>query len=506
MARFLAVRWNGRSLRFACADADRVGRLTLIDSGLRLPAEPQAATAATDLLRQVVQETKCEKQRLLILIGRGAIESTTFDVPPATEDELPALVQNLALQNLPGLTEDSALDFIAYPARADGSRTVSAMAIMAEEQAQIRALRDQSGCRNTAVLAAPHALRAFSAAREAAEWSSNMAGIWDGQTPVDTTLLVARGEEQADVLVSTGGLPLLSRTIRLPKGMPQPDAAQFLIGETQRTLISAGGHLAQRTRISRVVLIGTADETQGLAQTFADHYQCAVEHVSGLHLVHNPGANDADMNPDSADYAPLLAAISEAARGIRPVIDFAAPRRPQPPRSNRGQWLAAAAALLLMGCGGGAWVWSQFDEIDKENQRLAERLQELNELVRDTEPKRALVTALTAWERNRFSWPDELLDLTGRIPARPGITVQQLSVAAAGPGTSVATFSGIGRPPELIAQMERSLRDERHDIRIPGIREQLVGKELQGSFQATLTIRNASRPESAAQPKAKVQP
>ncbi|MFM7831994.1 MAG: hypothetical protein ACKPJD_09405, partial [Planctomycetaceae bacterium] len=94
----------------------------------------------------------------------------------------------------------------------------------------------------------------------------------------------------------------------------------------------------------------------------------------------------------------------------------------------------------------------------------------------------------------------------GRIPARPGITVQQLSVAAAGPGTSVATFSGIGKPPELIAQMERSLRDERHDIRIPGIREQLVGKELQGSFQATLTIRNASRPESVAQPKAKVQP
>ena len=114
------------------------------------------------------------------------------------------------------------------------------------------------------------------------------------------------------------------------------------------------------------------------------------------------------------------------------------------------------------------------------------------------------MTAMTAWEKNRFSWPDELLDLTTRIPARPGITVQQLSVAAAGPGTSVATFSGIGRPPELIAQMERSLRDERHDIRIPGIREQLVGKELQGSFQATLTIRNAGRPEPAT--KARVQP
>ncbi|MFN9292908.1 MAG: hypothetical protein ACK6EB_32930 [Planctomyces sp.] len=504
MARFLAVRWNGRALRFACADADRGGRLKLVDAGLRLPADPQSATAAADLLRQVVQETRCEKQRLLILIGRGAIESTTFDVPPATDDELPSLVQNLALQNLPGLTDESALDFIAYPARADGTRTVSAMAIMAEEQSQIRALRESSGCRNTAILAAPHALRAFTAVREATAWTPDMAGAWDGQTPVDTTLLVARGEEQADVLVSTNGLPLLSRTIRLPKGMPQSDAAQFLIGETQRTLISAGGHLAQRTRISRVVLIGAAEETQGLAQTFADHYQCAVEHVSVLDLAMDVAANSPETAPDTADYAPLLAAISEAARGIRPAIDFAAPRRPQPPRSRRGRWLALSAGSLLLIGGGGAYVRAQFEEIDEENQRLAERLQELNELIRDTEPRRALVTGMTAWEKNRFSWPDELLDLTTRIPARPGITVQQLSVAAAGPGTSVATFSGIGRPPELIAQMERSLRDERHDIRIPGIREQLVGKELQGSFQATLTIRNAGRPEPAT--KARVQP
>jgi hypothetical protein len=106
---------------------------------------------------------------------------------------------------------------------------------------------------------------------------------------------------------------------------------------------------------------------------------------------------------------------------------------------------------------------------------------------------------MSAWEKNRISWPDELLELTQKIPARPGITLQQLSAAPAGPGTSVLTFSGVGRPPELIAEMERNLRDSRHDIRIPGVREQLVGKEIHGTFQATLTIRNARPP--AAQPR-----
>jgi Tfp pilus assembly protein PilN len=499
MARFLAIRWNGRSLRFVCADADRGGRLTLVDAGQRLPTDAQTATAAVDLLRQIVQETKCEKQRLLILLGRGAIESTTFDVPPATEDELPLLVRNLAQQNIAGLSEDGPLDFIAYPLRADGSRTVSALSIMSEEQASVRQLREQCGCRNVSILVAPHSLRAFAAASATdTEDAQSVASGWDGLTPVETTLLVARGDEQADVLVSTATLPLLSRTIRLPNALPQGEAAQFLIGETQRTLISAGGHLAQRTRISRVVLIGSSEATRGLAETFTNHYQAPAEHAEVLSLLAGEPVELSEGNPDSADYAALLGAISEAARGLRPAVDFAAPKRPQPPRSSHGRWLAALVAVLLVVGGGTSYVWSQFGELDSENARLAVRLQELNELIKDTEARRALITAMTTWEKNRFSWPDELLDITTRMPARPGITVQQLSVSAAGPGTSVATFSGIGKPPELIAQMERALRDSRHDIRIPAIREQLVGKELQGSFQATLTIRNAGPAEPAA--------
>lgn len=496
MARFLAVRWNSGVLRFVCADADRSGRLTIVDAGQRMPADAKAAASSEALLCQLVRDLKCEKQRLLILIGRGAVESITFDVPPATEDELPLLVQNLAVQKLPGLQEDSSLDFIAYPPRADGSRTVSALAIMVEEQSQLRRLREQCGCRSVSILVAPHSLRAFAAVRSLPAATEELPVAWGNQIPVDVTLLIARSHDQTDVLACTATLPLLSRTIRMPHGMQHNEAAEFLIAETQRTLVSVGGHLAQRIRVNQIILLGSTDETHGLTETLADHYHTNVESMGSMGLAATPLPEMAEENPDSADYAALLGAVSEAARGISPAVNFAAPRKPRKSTSGRSRWVAAAGALLLLSAGAAGYVWSQFDEIDQENQRLSERLQELNQLVRDTEAKRALVAAMSAWEKNRISWPDELLELTQKIPARPGITLQQLSAAPAGPGISVLTFSGVGRPPELIAQMERNLRDSRHDIRIPGVREQLVGKEIHGTFQATLTVRNA-RPAAA---------
>ncbi len=99
------------------------------------------------------------------------------------------------------------------------------------------------------------------------------------------------------------------------------------------------------------------------------------------------------------------------------------------------------------------------------------------------------MASVSAWEKNRISWPDELRDLTERIPSLPNLTVQQLTISSAGPGTAVATFRGVGASPEIIAQMENNLRDKYHDIRVPGVREQQEGNKVVSTFQATLTIR-----------------
>lgn len=117
------------------------------------------------------------------------------------------------------------------------------------------------------------------------------------------------------------------------------------------------------------------------------------------------------------------------------------------------------------------------------------RLNELNETVKDTESRRLMVKLLSTWEKNRISWPDELRDLTEKIPSSPDLVVQQLTISSAGPGTAVATFRGVGKSADVIATMESKLRDKYHDIRVPGVREQQEGNKVIATFQATLTIR-----------------
>lgn len=490
MPRQLVISWNARTLRYVYTDADRQGRLRVVDAGQEeLTVDGELSAVIVAGVQQLVTRLKADKSRLIILMNRGSVDSATFQVPPAGESELPALVQNMAVRDIPGATEQTPIDFIAYSVRPDGTRSVSAMALVAEDHLLIRQLIQQSGCKSHRVLVSTHALRAY--VPEVLRIEQKNSGAAD-----EATLIVSRGDDVADVLLCAEGLPLLSRTIRLAADVPQPEVNRYLRSETQRTLISAGGQMAQPAKIAHVVIIGNEKQAHGLDDTLSEHFQVVAAIVRPTSMLSDPGSEDSSTEiVNSGSFAPLLAAASEDARGTAPAIDFANPRRP-PVQTSRFRLYAAAAAVTAALVGGGYYfVWSQFNEIDAENARLVTRLNELNETVKDTESRRLMVKQLSAWEKNRISWPDELRDLTEKIPSSPDLVVQQLTIAAAGPGTAVATFRGVGKSADVIASMESKLRDKYHDIRVPGVREQQEGNKVTATFQATLTIRKRSAAE-----------
>lgn len=503
MTRILAINWNREVLRFVHADADRQGRVRLLQSG-RWPIGRDEEAAATEgvespsvaqcsqpaarvaAIRALVSSLKAEKSRLLVLISRGSVDAAAFTLPPADETELPALVMNMALREIPGVTESTPLDFFAGRPEASGTRVACAMAMPGDGQILVQELLRQSGCRSQRILVGAHPLQVFCGTKSDSE-------------PGCVSLVVARGEEAADLLLTCDGQPILSRTIRLEPGGNSEDVCRFLTGEVQRTLISAGGQSVRPTSVSRILLAGNEQQTAGLAAALS--VQSEIEPVilrpDSFVDVTGLSADDREL-VTSGDYAGLVAAILEDASGARPVIDFANPRRPQVAQGRSKRWLAAAGAAVSLVCGGWYCMDAQFRQIDDQNATLAARLSELNQLVKETQDKRRLATLLTAWEKNRICWPDELRDLTRRMPARPDLVVQQLTAAPAGNGRVVVTFRGQGSQPEVIQQMENSLRDRYHDLRIPGIREQQQGDHTTWAFQTTMTIRSRTTAQYAA--------
>ena len=76
MARFLAVRWNTGGLRFVCADADRSGRLTIVDAGQRMPTDAQAVGVMGG-----ATQPQGHVQILLNIIDFGADIQAAIDAP-----------------------------------------------------------------------------------------------------------------------------------------------------------------------------------------------------------------------------------------------------------------------------------------------------------------------------------------------------------------------------------------------------------------------------------------
>ncbi len=502
MSRLLAVSWNANVLRYISANADKRSQLQILDVGHEVLDNPSASgvgsvgsnpgaggnAAVVAAVRQLVTRLKAEKSRLLILLNRSSVDSAALTVPPATDAELPGLIQNLAQQSIPGSTDETLLDFIAYPAAADGTRTVRAMALLADDQQLVRQLMQQSGCRDQRVLVGTHPLRAYLSAD--ARQRSEL-----------TSLVVVRGEDAADIILFSGELPVLSRTIRLATGIPADEITRYLTSETQRTLISAGGHLAEALQVDSVTVVGNTQQTLGLDIALSHHFDCdsVVEEPASLleAAQRSQLSQQIAERLESGTFAGLLAALKEEAGDIRPVVDFANPKRPPVQQNQVKRWLAISTVAALVIGGGWYYVWSQFAAIDAENAQLAIRLNELDDLVRETQPKRRLAASLSAWEKNRFSWPDELRDLTNRIPASPDLVVQQLSISPAGAGRATVTFRGTGRQPEMIQQLESNLRDSYHQLRIPGIREQQEGGKTVWTFQTTMTVQSRTREQYA---------
>ncbi len=485
MSKILAVSWTPELLRYVYVQSEKNGLMRVIGAGEKerhaekqekpvnsqeSEEEPnESGPSLADLLKSLISELGASKATLLLCINRGAVDSITFSVPPASESELPTLVRNMAIRQLQGINEESLLDYIAYEPEEDGTRKVSAMVLPAEHQQMIQELVDAANCPLHRLLITPHSLRIF-APPQSGESST-------------ATLVISEAADAAHLLIVQNQLPVLSRTVRLSSDMSTERREQFVASEIQRTL------LAEDVKIGNLVLVGSEVETALLVRSLQDQYSFDIQQVSSASLIEGDVSGAA-----FGIYTPLVAALKGEAIGAIPAIDFANPKKPPVPINMRNRVLSIAAAVILIVGGGWYYVDSQFAEIEGEIAKLKERRNELNVSVKKTRTKRNLAKVLARWESSRIDWLDELRDLTIRIPSSPELSLQQFAASPTRKG-AVVSFRGTSKSPEAIRQMEVSLGDQYHQLKTPGIRERKQGKKSIWTFQTTMNIR--SRPREA---------
>jgi len=478
MSRILAISWDSTALRYVFADARRE-RVRILNIGERLLTAVEVSEDAdvrdsstvplVEQLKQLCSELKASRAQLVLCLGRGSVDSARFSVPPATESELPTLVANMAQRQLTGLGDDAKLDFVSFPPQDNGARHVSAMAIAGTDVKLVQQLVEVSGCANARALVVTHPLRLFAADRsESAEH------------PV---LVVSQGPQALHFVVVQHDRPVLSRTLRLAPGVGSQDQAGFIAAEIQRTTVTIGDRLQPSNEISHVVVVGSSSETATLSTVLSARIDAEVSQVSAASLVTSDAAES-----EQGAWAPLVAAVCEAARSIRPAVDFLNPRRPEKQTGRRDQLILMASLLFLLVGGGWYYVHSLFAEVRGRIDAVQPDLENFQELVGSTAGMRRQALGLAKWDAARMSWLDELRDLTIRMPSSPELSVRQFAATPSGSGYTV-TFQGTSRSPAAHRAMEVGIQDEYHTTRTPSFSESRNGEQTVWNFRTTLQIK-----------------
>lgn len=467
MPRTTVVNWDRQRLRFVTGEATKRGKLRAVQAwAIEFQPDGDRVEQLTAALKQVASA----KTNLVVAVSAGAVEVASVRVPKATEAELPLFVQNLARQELSITSDEPVLDFLADAPGEDGSRDVRAMLVREEEITRIRDQVSSADAKISRLHLTPHGLAAYL------------------QSDKPLCAAIAIGEGNCEVLVTSHGTPVGVRSLRLPVDGDPVHLSRHCVSEVRRTLLSMGENVAVTEPPDEIVVLGNG--------TVATEVATSLTAELGTNAtLRNPFDDVESKEPpdDVGSFAALLGLAS-----FTPPIDFENPRRPVPPVSKK-RVVAIVATVLLAAVGGGSYyVWSQFDDIDNENKLLEARVRELNELVKKSKPKRDLAKALTAWEASRFSWLDEIRDITERMPSRSDLTVRQLNIRQGSRGTASVSFGGVAKKSDAVARMEHSLRDDHHTIRTPGLREASRGDDRSWTFQSTMRVKRRSRKQYVA--------
>ena len=476
MARLLALEWDGNEARVALARTR--GATVLLEHAFSIPLAPREATTKIDAVavgKQFAEELAkrgWNKGEALVAVGRSAIEMRFLTTPPAPPEEVPDLVRFQAMRQFTTLGDEWPLDYVTLSTHADGGLNVLAAAISIDLVNQMKAI-----CAAANLECKRLVLRPFAAASLIKKQAA------DGRC----RMLVDVLSSDADLTVLIGPQVMFPRTAKLPSGDDE-FVSRALVGEVRRTIIAAQNQLGGR-RVEQVIVLGDGRHQVALRSLLKQELQIDVEVLDPLSFVELTDEARGDQPVLAGAFAPLMGMLIDQATEQPAAIDFLNPRRrPEPPNHRRlYSWLggtAAAVAVVLFGL-----IWFQLYSLDRKIKHLQGELAEQTSLAQKGKPIRDEVARLDQFDTADVFWLDELRELSEEFPPADKARVSLLSAASKGDDDPASLIvEGGASESTVIAQIENSLRDERHVVTGSGGREDDRATELRWQFKENIRI------------------
>ena len=478
MARFLAIDWDENELRYVLAEV--AGRKAKVRALGAVPLENTPEDGGTQIewgaaLADELKERKLGHPKLLIGVPRASVELLHFTLPPASDDELPELVANQAINVSPAIDERWVLDFLTASDDPSVPREITAMAISPDTLEEIKQQAAAAGLKPERMVYRP--LAAASLFRR----------LNAGEDP--SCLLINRTACEADLDVLKEGKVVLSRTVRLPTSADEAESNERLLAEITRTLAIAPLQETDDQSAPQVYVLGSDQQHRDLIDQIMMDRALAAKTLDPFVALKVP---EQILRPDRGRFSSLLGMLLDEAAGAH-AIDLLHPRKIRLPVSRWRVGAIAGGAVAAAVLAIASHVWMSVSEIKDGNRELYGRYRQLDATMKKIAEQKKLVDAIAAWNARDVNWLDEMRDLSIRFPGPRDAVVLRMNMRFSGGSGGLIDLQGLVRDPKVVANMERQVRDENRRVQSRRIQERTLEQDYTWMFETSMAVARRSK-------------
>ncbi len=324
MSTVIALHWNETTLHYVVVQDEQV------EIAASVPLESDMAPAAIgQRIAGVLAPYAPGRAKVVVALGRGALDWQHLSLPPCPADELPDVVRLQADRDSSPTDEELGFDFLPLLGDAQTPQEVLTFALAATELDKIRQI-----CRSAN-------LTLERIVPLAAGWPAITQQISSGiKIKLGTVIFVALQNAEATLWATRAGRVILFRQFQLAAGNDSAALATAVGSELRRTLLALSQH-AENNKPTIFLVGNRQNQHEALVQTL--HQQLEVP-VQSLDV-----ATQHPLLTHETSSAPLAGFAIYEAQNNSPLVDLLHPRQRSKAQINvRTYALAAAAATLVI--------------------------------------------------------------------------------------------------------------------------------------------------------------